>query len=76
MFPALEDQDRVFLWRKDTWVPYAQGSSPLKQTTVCAGASWTSSHCPMEIGILETGASTSADTPAAAIDTGNKVLCL
>lgn len=56
MFPALEDRDSVFLWSKDIWVPCAQSSSPLKQTAVCAGVSWTSSHCPVEMGTLGTGA--------------------
>ena len=62
MFLALDDQDNVFLCSKDIWVPCAQGSSPLRQTTVGAGVSWTVSHRPVKIGILGIGASVNADT--------------
>ena len=66
----------MFFYGKRYLGPYAQGSFPLKQTAICAGVSWTSSHCPVDIGILGTDASINADTRAAAIDTSNKVLCL
>lgn len=71
MFPALEEIVLFYGAR----IFCAQGSCPSKQTTACAGVSWTASHCPVEIGILGIGASVNANTLAAAVDTSNKVLC-